>query len=83
MMGFKTVFSLFCDCWKLYSKYAVTDLLNADLQQCIEESQELYHNKYAAEVLAKDLIKAVIYEIGEIEKMKRRNEHDAGDGNDK
>lgn len=72
MMSVKNVFCLFCDCWKLYAKYAATDLNDEDLQQFVDEAQDLYHNKYSADEFAKDLIKAVVNEISMIEISKHK-----------
>lgn len=71
MMGFKSVFSLFCDCWKLYSKYATSSLDNEELQKFVDEATAI-SRKYQEDAFARELVLAVINEIDRVERVKKR-----------
>lgn len=62
MMAFRTVFNLFCDSWKWYRKYILTELNEKDLEKFTQESGEIFR-KYGQEPFAKDLLLAVTNEI--------------------
>lgn len=69
MMGFKSAFSLFCDCWELYSKYAVSNLSDEELQKFVDEATAI-SRKYNEDKFARDVVLAVIDEIDRIEKRR-------------
>lgn len=70
MMAFKTVFNLFCDSWKLYRKYILTELNEKDLEKFTQEFGELFR-KYGQEPLAMELLLAVSNEVERKEKYGR------------
>lgn len=70
-MAFRTVFNLFCDSWKLYRKYILTELNEKDLDEFSQESGELFR-KYGQEPFAKDLLLAVTNEIERKERAKSK-----------
>lgn len=67
MMGVKDAFSLFCNCWELYRKYAVSDLGDEELQRFAYESGAL-SRKYHEDAFAREVILAVVNEIDRKEK---------------
>lgn len=71
MMAFRTVFNLFCDSWKLYRKYILTELNEKDLEKFTQESGEFFR-KYGQEPFAKDLLLAVTNEIERREREKSK-----------
>lgn len=70
MMAVRTAFHLFCDSWKLYRKYIISELKNEELDDFIRESGELFQ-KYGQDPFAKDLLLAV---TNEIERKERLND---------
>ena len=62
MMAIRTVFHLFCDCWKLYREYITRELEENTLDDFIKESGEIFR-KYEQDPFTKDLLLAVINEI--------------------
>lgn len=62
MMGLKAVYSLFCDCWGLYGKYATSKLGDEELQAFISESAAM-SKKHHEDAFAREIILAVMNEI--------------------
>ena len=71
MMGFKAAFSLFCDCWRIYSKYAVSNLNDEELQKFADAATAI-SRKYQEDAFARELVLAIINEIDRIERVKKR-----------
>lgn len=71
MIGFKDAFSLFCDSWNLYRKFAVSDLGDKELQEFADQATAI-SQKYNEDKFARDIVLAVIDEVDRIEKVKRK-----------
>ena len=63
MMGLKTVYSLFCDCWDLYRRYAVLDNFDDGMWDRFRDDIVRLSQKYHAEPFAREVILAVANEI--------------------
>lgn len=67
-MAFRDVYQMFLDIWRLYQKYANSNLTDSECEKAIENA-ELLRGKYNA-VFTNEILTAVMSELSRIAKLK-------------
>lgn len=73
MMDYKQMHSFLFDVWKLYSKYAVTDLDDKDLE-CFREDVQTVSEKYQDSAFATPVLVELVNEVERVVMQKEAKE---------